>query len=120
MYPRRPPACISDPERWRILGTAVTRSAPKGAYETVLRDGMTADSLDPAGIYFGTRSGLLYGSADEGKNWKKILDGLPPVVCLKSAVVGQRRVSPARRETTQPTSARRSSKRAKAKIGRKR
>jgi len=37
----------------------------KRAYETVLRDAMTADSLDPAGIYFGTRSGQLYGSTDE-------------------------------------------------------
>ena len=60
----------------------------KRAYETVLRDAMTADSLDPAGIYFGTRSGQLYGSTDEGKNWKKILDGLPSVVCVKSAVIG--------------------------------
>jgi serine/threonine protein kinase len=60
----------------------------KGAYETVLRDGMTADSLNPVGIYFGTRSGQLYGSTDEGKTWKKILDGLPSVVCVKSAMVG--------------------------------
>jgi hypothetical protein len=60
----------------------------KGAYETVLRDGMTADSLNPVGIYFGTRSGQLYGSPDEGKTWKKILDGLPSVVCVKSAMVG--------------------------------
>jgi hypothetical protein len=71
---------------------ALTRGLPqKGAYETVLRDGMTADSLDPVGIYFGARSGVLYGSVDEGKNWKKILDGLPPVVCVKHAVVGEPR-----------------------------
>src|SRR5439155_9678884 len=61
----------------------------KQAYETVLRDAMTTDSLDPAGIYFGTRSGQIYGSADEGKTWKKILEGLPAVVCVKSAVIGQ-------------------------------
>lgn len=72
----------------------LTRGLPqKGAYETVLRDAMTADSLDPAGIYFGTRSGHLYGSADEGKTWKRILEGLPPVICVKSAVVGEGRVS---------------------------
>ncbi len=71
---------------------ALTRGLPqKGAYETVLRDGMTADSLDPVGIYFGARSGVLYGSVDEGKNWKKILDGLPPVVCVKHALVGEPR-----------------------------
>src|SRR5215469_14567397 len=42
----------------------------KGAYETVLRDAMHTDGLDPAGIYFGTRSGDLFGSTDEGKSWK--------------------------------------------------
>jgi serine/threonine protein kinase len=59
----------------------------KGAYETVLRDAMTADSRDPAGIYLGTRSGQLFGSRDEGKTWHKMLEGLPSVVCVCSAVV---------------------------------
>jgi hypothetical protein len=68
----------------------MTRGLPqKGAYETVLRDALTADSLRPAGIYFGTRAGELYGSIDDGKNWKKILGGLPPIVCVKSVVVGE-------------------------------
>jgi len=57
----------------------------KQAYETVLRDAMTADSLDPTGIYLGTRSGQLFGSRDEGKTWNKILDGLPAIVCVRSA-----------------------------------
>jgi serine/threonine protein kinase len=78
--------------RTRNLGASwepLMRGLPqKGAYETVLRDAMTADSLDPAGLYFGTRSGQLYSSIDEGRNWKKILDGLPAVVCIKSAIVG--------------------------------
>jgi len=66
----------------------LSRGLPqKGAYETVLRDAMTADSLDPVGIYFGTRSGQLFGSRDEGKSWQKILEGLPSVVCVRSAVV---------------------------------
>lgn len=59
----------------------------KGAHETVLRDAMTADSYDPVGIYFGTRSGKLFGSSDEGRTWQKILEGLPPVACIRSAVV---------------------------------
>ena len=62
----------------------------KGAYETVLRDGMVTDTLDPLGIYFGTRSGDIYGSIDEGKSWKKILEGLPAVVCVRAAHVGER------------------------------
>ena len=59
----------------------------KGAHETVLRDAMTADSYDPVGLYFGTRSGKLFGSSDEGRTWQKILEGLPPVTCIRSAVV---------------------------------
>jgi serine/threonine protein kinase len=63
----------------------------KRAYETVLRDAMTADSLNPHGLYFGTRSGQLYSSGDEGKTWKRILEGLPAVVCVRSAVIGEPR-----------------------------
>jgi serine/threonine protein kinase len=58
----------------------------KGAHETVLRDAMTVDSLEPVGIYFGTRSGKLFGSTDEGRTWQRILEGLPPIVCIRSAV----------------------------------
>jgi serine/threonine protein kinase len=60
----------------------------KGAYETVVRDAMSADALDPVGLYFGTRSGQLFGSSDEGKSWKRILGGLPSIVCVKTAFVG--------------------------------
>ena len=68
---------------------ALTRGLPqKNALETVLRDGLASDSLDPAGIYFGTRSGKLYGSHDDGKSWQLIQEGLPAVVSVKAAVVG--------------------------------
>jgi serine/threonine protein kinase/photosystem II stability/assembly factor-like uncharacterized protein len=67
---------------------ALERGLPqKGAYETILRDAFSSDSLDPAGIYFGTRSGKLYASRDEGKSWKKILEGLPQIMCVKAAVI---------------------------------
>jgi len=59
----------------------------KLAYETVLRDALTTDSFDPAGIYFGTRSGQLFGSRDEGRTWQKILDGLPSIACVRTACV---------------------------------
>jgi photosystem II stability/assembly factor-like uncharacterized protein len=75
-------------KRWEPM----TKGLPqKGAYETVIRDGMAADSLDPAGVYFGTRSGKLFGSSNEGKSWSMLLDGLPPVVCVKTAVVSKPR-----------------------------
>ena len=54
----------------------------------MLRDALAADSMDPAGIYFGTRNGKLYGSADDGSSWREIADALPPIVCVKAAVVG--------------------------------
>jgi hypothetical protein len=59
----------------------------KNAYETVLRDAMTADSMEQSGIYFGTRSGKLFGSTDDGGTWHEIADSLPPVVCVKTAVI---------------------------------
>ena len=58
------------------------------AYETVLRDALDVDSARPAGVYFGTRSGKVYASADDGESWTLLRDGLPPVVCVKAAVVG--------------------------------
>jgi serine/threonine protein kinase len=91
----------------------------KGAYETVLRDAMTADSLDPAGIYFGTRSGQLFGSRDEGRSWVKILDGLPSVVCVRSAVVeDSSAASVPTLSKSAPTSSRQSRSRSKPKTSR--
>ena len=95
-------------ESWEPL----TRGLPqKGAYETVLRDGMAADWLDPLGVYFGTRSGQLYASRDEGKSWDRILEGLPPVVCVKAAIVGEPLGASAPRKTTRSGTTRRAKRR---------
>ena len=68
----------------------LTRGLPQtGAFETILRDALATDSLDPAGVYFGTRSGKLYHSSDEGKTWGLIRDALPQIVCLRATVVNQ-------------------------------
>jgi photosystem II stability/assembly factor-like uncharacterized protein len=67
----------------------LTRGLPqKNALETVLRDSMATDTCNPAGVYFGTRSGKVYGSSDDGKSWQTIIEGLPPVVCVRAALVG--------------------------------
>jgi photosystem II stability/assembly factor-like uncharacterized protein len=67
----------------------VTKGLPqKDAWETVVRDAMGVDALDPAGVYFGTRTGQLYGSHDDGDSFELIADGLPPIVCVRAAVVG--------------------------------
>jgi hypothetical protein len=98
----------------------LTRGLPqKGAYETIVRDGMTTDSLDPLGIYFGTRSGVLYGSLDEGKTWKKILDGLPAIVCVKSVMVGESRAIRRPKPAGVPPRAKRSLPKRRARAKRK-
>jgi len=53
----------------------------------VLRDALAVDSADPCGVYFGTRSGKLFASADEGARWTELADGLPPIVAVKAAIV---------------------------------
>lgn len=70
-------------ESWQPLQEGLPQ---QDAYECVLRDGMASDGAD--GIYFGTRSGKLYGSADGGDRWMQISDSLPPIVCVKAAVIG--------------------------------
>jgi photosystem II stability/assembly factor-like uncharacterized protein len=66
----------------------LTNGLPQeNAYECVLRDAMAADTLETPGVYFGTRSGKLFGSADAGESWTELQDGLPPVVAVKTAIV---------------------------------
>jgi len=87
---------------------ALARGLPqKGAHETVLRDAMTADSCVPVGIYFGTRSGKLFGSSDEGRTWQKTLEGLPPVTCVRTAVI-EDEAAPAERRIKRTSSGSRS------------
>ncbi len=95
---------------WEALGKGLPQ---KGAYETVLRDALSCDSLDPAGIYFGTRSGKLYGSKDEGKTWKKILEGLPQILCVKATVVHLDGVPTAKPNLKSKTAKKRKTARAK-------
>ena len=48
---------------------------------------MGVDRLDPVGVYFGTSSGELYGSSDEGATWQLIASHLPDVWAVDVAVV---------------------------------
>jgi len=67
---------------------ALTAGLPQQhALETILRDNMDADGSSPTGLYFGTRSGKVFGSSNGGDSWTLIKDGLPPVTCVKTATV---------------------------------
>ena len=71
-------------ESWEAASEGLPQ---ENAMETVLRDGLSADTLKPTGIYFGTRNGKLFASTDSGDSWNAIMESLPPVVCVKAAVV---------------------------------
>jgi hypothetical protein len=57
------------------------------AWWTVKRQAMCCDSHDPIGLYFGTTSGELWMSRDEGQNWECIAQHLPEIYAVEAAVV---------------------------------
>ena len=57
------------------------------AHIGVLREAMAVDPLTPAGVYFGTSTGSLFGSSDEGVSWRRIADDLPAIWSVETAVV---------------------------------
>jgi photosystem II stability/assembly factor-like uncharacterized protein len=62
----------------------LTKGLPQeNCYVNVLRDAMAVDSLDSAGIYFGTTGGQVYASADSGDSWEPLARDLPPVLSVE-------------------------------------
>jgi photosystem II stability/assembly factor-like uncharacterized protein len=54
------------------------------AFFGVLRQAMATDRLEPAGIYFGTNTGSLFASADEGESWTCAAQHLPTVLSVET------------------------------------
>jgi hypothetical protein len=71
-------------ENWERL----TEGLPQNAHLVVLREAMTTDRLDPAGIYAGTDTGQLFYSRNDGDSWEQLADFLPPIQSVETAVVG--------------------------------
>jgi len=63
-----------------------------GCFFTVLRQAMAGDRADPAGVYFGTNSGSVFASFDEGENWSEIARHLPTILSVEVVEEGVRRV----------------------------
>jgi len=57
----------------------------KQAWWTVKRQAMTGDAADPVGLYFGTTSGELWASRDEGRRWACIARHLPEIYAVEAA-----------------------------------
>lgn len=67
---------------WKRLDGGLPKSQ---AWWTVKRQAMTADARDPVGLYFGTTSGDLWMSHDEGKKWAPIAHHLPEIYAVETA-----------------------------------
>ena len=74
--PNPPPP---EPHPAACAGNASDPKDCMGLPGTVVRDAMGTDQEKRAGIYFGTRSGKVFASRDEGESWTALADGLPPV-----------------------------------------
>ena len=58
------------------------------AWWTVKRQAMTADAHDPVGVYFGTTSGELWASRNEGEAWSVLARNLPEIYAVEFAELG--------------------------------
>ena len=69
--------------KWERLDNGLPQ---EGAYVGVLREGMAIDADDEPGLYFGTSTGQVFASIDEGDSWDEIAAYLPGI-SLEVAVV---------------------------------
>lgn len=68
---------------WELLSKGLPE---KDCYDLIVREAMTADDRDPAGVYFGTQGGIVYYTRNAGKSWDKLASHLPPVYSVTAAV----------------------------------
>jgi photosystem II stability/assembly factor-like uncharacterized protein len=68
-------------ESWTRCDTGL----PSQAWYTVKRQAMTVDEAEPVGVYFGTTSGEVWASADEGATWKCVAQHLPEIYSVEFA-----------------------------------
>ena len=61
---------------WRRQDRGLPRAQ---AWFTVLRQAFAADDRDPVGLYFGTTSGEIWMSGNEGRSWRCLVSHLPQV-----------------------------------------
>ncbi|MBS0614286.1 MAG: glycosyl hydrolase [Proteobacteria bacterium] len=68
--------------KWLRQDAGMPRSQ---AWWTVKRQAMTNDTQSSVGLYFGTTSGELWSSRDEGKKWTNIARHLPEIYAVEVA-----------------------------------
>jgi photosystem II stability/assembly factor-like uncharacterized protein len=71
-------------ESWERLAKGLPQ---RDAHLGVLREGMAIDAQDDPGLYFGTSTGQVFASVDEGDSWKELADYLPSIWSVEVAKV---------------------------------
>ena len=56
----------------------------RNAWLTVLRNSLNTDSMSETGVYFGTTSGSLFMSDNEGNSWRQIAIHLPRILAIET------------------------------------
>jgi hypothetical protein len=69
---------------WKRLARGFPK---KESFFTIQRDAMDIDELKSPALYFGTTTGQLWIGRDSGEEWSCLFDSLPPIHCVKVAVV---------------------------------
>ncbi len=67
-------------QNWEALRNGLPQ---KACFFTVLRQAMAGDTADPAGLYFGTNTGSVFASHDEGDTWAEIARHLPTILSVE-------------------------------------
>lgn len=65
---------------WRARREGLPQTA---CFFTVLRQAMAVDSAQSVGVYFGTNTGSIFASFDEGESWSEIARHLPTVLSVE-------------------------------------
>jgi photosystem II stability/assembly factor-like uncharacterized protein len=68
---------------WKRLANGMPKAQ---AWWTVKRQAMAADGHDPVGLYFGTTSGEIWASRDEGRTWDCMARHLPEIYAVETAL----------------------------------
>ena len=71
-------------EKWERLDRGLPHD---DAHLGVLRAAMAIDDKDVPGLYFGTSTGQVFASTDEGDTWEEIADYLPAIWSVEVASV---------------------------------
>ena len=70
---------------WELLSRGLPQT---NAYSLILREAMSSDDREPAGVYFGTSTGAVFYTRSAGDSWQPLAENLPAVYSVSVAYSG--------------------------------